>query len=143
MFECAAKSNITDYKTVQSLLLELPRLLSLFAPTCDFFVCPPPSQSSSSLLLAPLCCTTDCRGPTLLLLPDSRPPGPSAPTITYDKHKSAGLPGTAEVTFSTLITDMFQRCFSCNNRAACIKGVAARLRRFSRSYSNDTPGNLP
>lgn len=80
LFECAAKSNITDYKTVQSLLLELPPLLSLFAPTCHSFSCPPtPSQSSSSLLLAPLCCATDCRGPTLLLLPDSPPPRALSP----------------------------------------------------------------
>lgn len=57
-FECAAKSNITHCKSVQSLLLQLPRLLSLSAPTWDVLCAPlPPGRAAfffySSLLWRP------------------------------------------------------------------------------------------
>lgn len=82
-FDCAAKSNITDYKTEQSLLLKLPRLLSLFAPSCDFLCLPLPPPSLPALFF--YCCGTGCRGPTLMLLLDSCPLGPqSGPSLTIN-----------------------------------------------------------
>lgn len=74
-FECAAKSNITDYKTLQSLLVKLPRLLSLHLPQPAFF-CPPPASLPVLSSFTGLCCATGCCGPTLVVLLESCPPGP-------------------------------------------------------------------
>lgn len=81
-FECAAKSNITDYKTLQSLLVKLPRPRSLHLPQPAFF-CPPPASLPVLSSFTGLCCATGCCGPNAGGAPGELSPGPSARTITF------------------------------------------------------------